>query len=251
MLRYYGLLWFRPTIKIALCGHATLASARVIFSTPEDQQADRLEFDTLSGTLVAKEVPGGSGKIELDFPASALEELTAADKLAQVSEVVYAAAGGCVSIRAVRKAGLFLVAEVDPGFDLEVAAVDDGPLVRPAAPNKKDSPRVTSSLIQSKFQLGAIILTPSRPTSFRPGARFVPRVFIVQSGVPEDRVCRSAHCALAPYWNRVLDIPPDEVIEARQVGKRSGDLDLIWEQENGRVRIQGSAVVTMRGELDL
>ncbi|KIO15510.1 glycoside hydrolase family 43 protein, partial [Tulasnella calospora MUT 4182] len=154
-----------------------------------------------------------------------------ADELAQVSEVVSAAAGGGVSIRAVRNAGFFLLVEVDPGFDLEGAMVDANPF--------------------SKLPFGAIILTSSRPTSFRPSARFISRMFAPQSGVAEDPVCGSAHCALAPYWSQVLNIPPGEVIEVRQASKRGGDLDLIWEKESGRVRIQGSAVVTMRGELYL
>ncbi|KAG9049043.1 hypothetical protein FS837_011423 [Tulasnella sp. UAMH 9824] len=227
----YGLRWFTPAVEVPLCGHATLASARVIFSTPEGQQVDMLEFETLSGTLVAKKVPGGSGKIELDFPASTLEELASADELAQVSEVVSAAAGGGVSVRGVRKAGFFMLVEVDPSFDLEGAVMD-----------------ATSF---SKLPFDAIIVTSSRPTSFRPGARFISRVFAPRSGVAEDPVTGSAHCVLTPYWSQALNIPPGDVIEARQASKRGGDLDLIWDKESGRVRMQGSAVVTMRGELYL
>ncbi|KAG9049044.1 hypothetical protein FS837_011424 [Tulasnella sp. UAMH 9824] len=227
----YSLRWFTPTVEVPLCGHGTLASARVIFSTPEGQQVDRLEFETLSGTLVAKKVPGGSGKIELDFPASVLEELTSPDELAQASEVVSAAAGGGVSVRVVRKAGRYLLVEVDPDFDLEGAVMDINAF--------------------AKLPFDGAIVTSSRPTLFRPGARFISRVFGAGIGVGEDPVTGSAHCVLAPYWSQVLDIPPGVVIEARQVSKRGGDLDLIWEKESGRVRIQGSAVVTMRGELYL
>ncbi|KAG8921780.1 hypothetical protein FRC00_008238, partial [Tulasnella sp. 408] len=146
-----------------------------------------------------KKVPGGAGKIELDFPVTTLEDLTSVDELARVSEVVSAAARGSVSVRGVRKAGLFLLVEVDPSFDLEGAVVDVSPF----------------------------------------------------SGVAEDPVCGSAHCALAPYWSQALKIPPGEVIEARMASKRGGDLDLIWEKTSGRVRIQGSAVITMRGEMYL
>ncbi|KAG8952940.1 hypothetical protein FRC04_003391 [Tulasnella sp. 424] len=224
----YGLRWFAFAIEMQLCGHGTLASARVIFSTLEGQQVDKLEFETRRGTLGARKVPGGSGKIELDFPVTALEVLDSAGELAQVSEAVSAAAGGGVSVRGVRKAGLFLLVEVDPGFDLEGAVVDASQFL--------------------KLSHGMIILTSSRPSSFRPNARFMSRVFV---GIEEDSACGSAHCALAPYWSQVLDIPPGEVIEVRQASKRGGDLDLIWEKENGRVRIQGSAVVTMRGELYL
>ncbi|KAG8892449.1 hypothetical protein FRC01_014164 [Tulasnella sp. 417] len=227
----YGLRWFTPTVEVPLCGHATLASARVIFSTPEGQQVDRLEFDTLSGILVAKKVPGGSGKIELDLPASELEEPTTAEELTLITGVVRDATRSGMGPWGIRKAGFFLLLEVDPQFDLEGAVMD-------------------ASLF-SKLPYDAVILTSSRPTPHRPSARFISRVFSPRSGIAEDPVTGSAYCALTPYWSDGLSIPPGVVIEARQVSKRGGDLDLIWDQENGRVKIQGGAVVTMRGELYL
>ncbi|KAG9013833.1 hypothetical protein FRB90_005690 [Tulasnella sp. 427] len=223
----YGLRWFTPAIEVSLCGHATLASARVIFSTPEGQLADRLEFDTLSGTLVAKKVVDA---IELDFPESKLEDPTP-DELAKVSEVVSKAAQGGVSVRGVKKAGFFLLVEVDPGFDLEGAVVDADPF--------------------RQLPYKAVILTSTRATSFRSNTRFISRVFGPNAGVEEDPVTGSAHCVLAPYWSQVLNIQPGTLIETRQASKRGGDLDLIWDQKTKRVRIQGNAVVTMRGELYL
>ncbi|KAG8921781.1 hypothetical protein FRC00_008239 [Tulasnella sp. 408] len=245
----YGLRWFTPTVEMPICGHATLASARVIFSTPEGQQVDRLEFDTLSGTLVAKKVPGGSGKIELDLPASTLKELSSEDELAQVLEVVSAAAGRSVSVREARNAGFYLLVELDPSFDLEGAVLDTDQFEF-GFPSKNLT-RLTLLFVQRKLPFDAVILTSSRQTSFRPSARFISRVLAPLSGIAEDPVCGSAHCVLVPYWSRVLGIPPGEIIETRQVSKRGGDLDLIWEKESGRVRIQGSAIVTMRGELYL
>lgn len=131
----FGLRWFTPTVEVDLCGHATLASARVIFASPEGQTADRLEFDTLSGILVAKKVAGG-GKIELDFPEAKLEEASP-DELVLISETVSAAVGGGVSVRGVRKAGFFLLVELDPGFDLEGTKVDASQFVSPPSPLRK------------------------------------------------------------------------------------------------------------------
>lgn len=58
-----------------------------------------------------------------------------------------------------------------------------------------------------------------------------------------------AHCALTPYWSRVLDIPAGEVIPARQVSRRGGELELVWDEAKGTVKLRGDAVVVARGEM--
>lgn len=63
----YGLRWFTPAVEIDLCGHATLASAHLLWE--EDEKSEALEFETRSGVLTA--VPAGDGLIQLDFPALA------------------------------------------------------------------------------------------------------------------------------------------------------------------------------------
>lgn len=76
-------------------------------------------------------------------------------------------------------------------------------------------------------------------------------MFAPISGISEDPVTGSAHCILAPYWSEVLRLAPGEIIPARQVSRRGGDLDLIWDKINKRVKLRGDAVVTQRGVLYL
>lgn len=128
--RTYGLRWFTPQAEVPLCGHATLASARVLFAEPTLTPANvtTLKFETLSGVLTAEKVEGG-GQIELEFPAATLKEV-GPDAFAEVSAVVSEAAGGSVSIRNVRDAGFYLLVHVDEGLDLENTPVNAVPFVR-------------------------------------------------------------------------------------------------------------------------
>lgn len=93
------------------------------------------------------------------------------------------------------------------------------------------------------------VLTSERPSALAPAARFISRTFAPASGLPEDPVTGSAHCALVPYWSEILHIPPGEVFTARQANPREGDLDLIWEKGKGRVKLRGDAIVVARGEM--
>jgi len=230
--RTYGLRWFTPAVEAPICGHATLASSKVLFTnanlTPES--VTTLRFETLSGVLTARRVPGG-GQIELEFPAMECEAIAPSDDLFScTSEVIKEAvgAGTAVNVREVLKAGIFLLVHVE-GFDLEKAVVNaDRMLKLPGAP--------------------AVIVTSGTSASY-PEAKFISRMFAPSFGVPEDPVCGSAHCVLTPYWSQVLGIPPGEVIRARQVSRRGGDLELVWEKAKGTVKIRGEAAIVARGEL--
>lgn len=130
--RTYGLRWFTPSVEVPLCGHATLASARVLFSDPSltPESVTTLKFETLSGVLTAKKVEGGR-KIELELPTIVGAAVTG-DHAARVAEAVSEAVGGSVGIRGVQKedAQAILLVQVDPAFDLEGAKVDATPFVR-------------------------------------------------------------------------------------------------------------------------
>ncbi|KAG9000348.1 hypothetical protein FRB94_011978 [Tulasnella sp. JGI-2019a] len=228
--RSYGLRWFTPASEVPLCGHATLASARVLFAEPRlaPTNVTTLKFETLSGVLTAQKVKGG-GDIELEFPASTLTAI-GPDAFAEVAEVVCEAAGGSVSIRDVQGAGFFLLVHVDEGFDLEHASVNASPFLKLAS-------------------YKAIILTSSRPSSLAPQAKFISRIFAPAVGLPEDPVTGSAHCVLAPYWAKVLNVPSGHAITARQASSRGGDLEVVWDEANARVKMRGNAIVVARGEM--
>ncbi|KAG8881346.1 hypothetical protein FRB98_004390 [Tulasnella sp. 332] len=232
--RTYGLRWFTPKNEVPLCGHATLATARVLFAdvalVPEG--VNMLKFETLSGTLTAKRVPD-TPHIELEFPAYTLIPV-GAEELEKVARVVDEAVGGSVAVLDVQKADRFMLVRLDTAFDLENASVNPTPFV----------PHVTTGTRST-------VLTSERPSALAPTARFISRMFAPASGIPEDPVTGSAHCALAPYWSEVLKIPPGEVFTARQASSRGGDLDVIWEKDKGRVKLRGNAVVVARGEMYL
>jgi len=228
--RRYGLRWFTPITEIQLCGHATLASARVLFANSESTplHVTTLEFETLSGILTAQKVEGG-GQIELNFPEATLKAV-GPDMFAEVAAIVSEAAGGSVSIRDVQQqdTGWFLLVHVDETLDLESTPIDASPFLK--LPGVKE-----------------VILTSSRPTALAPQAQFISRVFCPAVGIAEDPVTGSAHCVLAPYWSKILSIPPGNTMVARQASSRGGDLEIAVAE--GRVKIRGNVVVVARGEM--
>lgn len=124
--RSFVLRWFTPTMEIPLCGHATLATARVIFSTTPESVTE-LNFQTLSGILTARKVAGGR-QIELEFPAVATTPVDA-DVQARVVEVVNEAVGGPVNVLNVSTDGRWWLVHLDPGFDLDNAKFNAAPFV--------------------------------------------------------------------------------------------------------------------------
>jgi PhzF family phenazine biosynthesis protein len=205
---WYGLRWFTPTVEVDLCGHATLASAHVLWTEGLDT-SEVLTFETRSGELRARRIAGAG--IELDVPALHAEPMTPGP------EVV--AALGVVPVA---------VAATDNGWLLvEVATAAE---VRAAAP---DQARLAASTDH-------IIVV----TALGDGADIVSRVFATAFGIPEDPVTGSAHCLLATWWWARLGKDP---ILAEQASARGGRLEVSLEGD--RVRLRGSAVTTVRGEL--
>jgi PhzF family phenazine biosynthesis protein len=181
----YGLRWFSPAVEIELCGHATLASSHVLWTTGRDD-SEVLAFDTLSGELRARRL--GDGLIELDFPANTATE-------GPEDDVVRDALGVTPVRWATTANGWVLV---------EVATADE---VRKAAPDLVTLAGCTEH---------AVVITA-------PGddADIVSRVFAPASGIPEDPVTGSAHCLLATWW---WDRIGKDVLDAEQASARGGRL---------------------------
>lgn len=160
----WDLRWFTPEVEVDLCGHATLASARVLFG--EGLAGNEVRFATRSGVLVAREHAEGS--IGLDFPAMPPVRIP---EPAGLPEVLGAAVEQVVS----------------GGDDLlvELASAD---AVRKADPDMDALGRLPYR--------GVILTAPGDED----GIDFVSRFFAPQVGIPEDPVTGSAHCALGPYW---------------------------------------------------
>ncbi len=180
----FELRWFTPTTEVALCGHATLASAYVLFAC-RGWSGETIAFHTRrKGTLT---VARQGDLLEMDFPATPVSRIPPPDGLARALGVP------CDEIYAADE-------------DLMVVLPDEA-AVRGAAPD-------LAAL--AAIECRGIILT-ARGVE----ADFVSRFFAPRYGIPEDPVTGSAHCALAPFWAGRLG---KTQLVARQVSKRGGEL---------------------------
>ncbi len=205
----YNLRWFTPSVEVALCGHATLASAHYLWEEDIASPDATISFDTLSGPLFAKR---DGDWIELDFPAKGVTE-------AQPPEGMLEALG--VNARFVGLNVMDYLVEVDS---------ED--VVRSLKPN------VTKI---ATIPVRGVIVTSRAST---PGYDFVSRFFAPAAGVAEDPVTGSAHCALAPYWGKKLG--KDSML-AYQASVRGGVVRV--RNERDRVILGGQAVTVLRCEL--
>lgn len=157
----YRIRWFTPCTEVPLCGHATLASAHVLFDVYAEQ-APRLDFKSRSGLLsVSRE----NGRLWLDFPRIDPQPLT--------EPVAVAEALGCEVREVYQTRELFVV-------------LDSEQAVRDCAPDMAALARLPG--------LGVIVTAPGERHDF------VSRYFAPGIGIPEDPVTGSTHCSLVPYW---------------------------------------------------
>ena len=205
----WSLRWFSPTVEIALCGHATLATAHAMLEEGLLAAGDTAAFRTKSGVLTAKH----EGElIELDFPATVAQPSPPPDGLIE--------ALGTQPVRVSLSQFDYLV---------EMANEDD---VRSLTPD---------FAMLRRIQVRGVIVTSRAST---PGFDFVSRFFAPGSGIDEDPVTGSAHCALAPYWAPRLG---KTAFMAYQASPRGGVLRVTLAGD--RVRMAGRAVTVLRGEL--
>lgn len=181
----FHLRWFTPTVEVALCGHATLATAWVIFHR-FDWPLAAIDFRTRSGALA---VSRDGERLAMDFPAW---PATHADTIDAVAGALGARP------REVRRA--------DNGNAL--AVFDSAAEVKSLAPD--------FNKFRALDVFGVIATAPGEAD-----ADFVSRYFAPRAGVPEDPVTGSAHCTLVPYWAGRLG---KKKLVARQVSKRGGEL---------------------------
>jgi PhzF family phenazine biosynthesis protein len=204
-----SLRWFTPVAEVALCGHATLATAHVLHSTGAASGA--VEFDTLSGTLVT-EHDASDGSISMDFPALPPAEAEPA--------------AGLIEAMGVRPTW---VGRSRFDYLLEVASAEE---VLAATPD-------FAALTQVETR--GVILTAA---CAEPGTDFVSRFFGPAVGVPEDPVTGSAHCSLAPYWSAKLGRPD---LTGAQLSARRGIVRT--RLAGDRVKLSGYAVTVWSGQL--
>ncbi len=206
----FRLRWFTPAVEVDLCGHATLASAHILWEAGYLPAGEQARFYTRSGLLTADLQEGGW--IELDFPATP-------EKPAEAPPYLIEALG--VPARYIGKNVFDYLVEVD---------------AQELVYNLK--PDIS---MLAKVPARGVIVT-SRASS--PGYDFVSRFFAPQVGVNEDPVTGSAHCCLAPYWSKKLG--KDQML-AYQASLRGGVLRV--RVSGDRIKLAGQAVTVLRGEL--
>jgi PhzF family phenazine biosynthesis protein len=205
----FQLRWFTPAAEVDLCGHATLASAHILWQTGLLPSGEAARFHTKSGLLTTSLTDGW---IELDFPATPEEPAPTPPALA---------AGLNAPIRYTGRDIFDYLVELETELAVRQLEPDLGLL--------------------ATLPVRGVIVTSRADTS---GYDFVSRFFAPAVGVPEDPVTGSAHSCLGPYWRKNLG---KETFLAYQASRRGGVLRV--KVIGDRVRIAGQAVTILEGSL--
>jgi PhzF family phenazine biosynthesis protein len=206
----YRLRWFTPAVEVDLCGHATVASAHVLWQDGHLKPGQQARFHTRSGLLLADR----RGEwIELDFPAKIVTPAPAPPELLPalgVGEAVFVGKNA---------------------FDYLVE-IDSEETLRGLSPDHSTLRRIPVR--------GVIVTARSNSGEFD----FVSRFFAPGSGIDEDPVTGSAHVALGPYWAERLG---KKEFTAFQASARGGVVRV--KLEGDRVLLGGQAVTVMTADL--
>jgi PhzF family phenazine biosynthesis protein len=206
----WSLRWFTPSVEVALCGHATLASAHALWETARVSGGTRAVFSTLSGELSAARA---GDLIELDFPATLMKPVEPPPGLLEA-----------IGIK--RAVGVFR-----NEFDYMIEVPDEAAVLALAP----------GHISPDELPARGVIVTAAADTY---AADFVSRFFAPGSGIDEDPVTGSAHCALAPFWGARLSRTE---LTGYQASRRGGTVKV--RLEGDRVILGGHAVTVLRGEL--
>ena len=216
----FNLRWFTPTTEVPLCGHATLATAYILWSQGYLAPNRTARFQTLSGLLSAN-LKGNW--IELNFPVNISTPSKIPGNLVKAlnvspKQVVKNTLGYLVEVESAE-----IVSNLQPDFSL-LKTLDLANVIVTAECGKR-STSVTDK--DSQYD-------------------FVSRFFAPGLGIDEDPVTGAAHCCLAPFWRNKLG--KDEFL-AYQASARGGVVKINYDGGE-RVFLQGQAVTVMRGEIE-
>jgi len=210
----FHLRWFTPSVEVDLCGHATLASAHVLFRRL-GYSGDVVRFATRSGELRVRQADGGF--LEMDFPAQTPAAGTVPAGLAE--------ALGAAPVETLETTNMIAV------FDRQ----DDVAALEPNFP-------ALEALLRPR-NMGLIATAPADKGT---GWDFVSRFFAPAHGINEDPVTGSAHCSSVPYWADRLGKPS---LVARQISSRGGTVHC--EMDGARVKLRGVCAPYMEGVIEI
>ena len=208
----FRLRWFTPVAEVAMCGHATLASAHWLWESGAHPGDATAVFTTRGGRLTA--VRKGD-QIQLDLPADPATSMEPTPGL-------------LACLPGVTPVWTGVTDNVDPGERNMVAVLGSDDDVRNLSPDFQ---------AVARLPVGGLIVTARR----RAGG-IVSRYFSPAYGIPEDPVTGSAHCTLGPYWRDELG----DSLVAEQASPRGGALSVVTTDE-GRVLLTGRARAAATG----
>lgn len=209
----FCLRWFTPLLEVNLCGHATLASAHVLWETGYLEQEQAVHFQTRSGILTVQQTQIEEAPLELDFPAESVETAEPSSDLRKALKVPL------VSVWKAKN-GVYLV------------ETDAEQTVRIMHPDLR---------LLAQLPVRSVIVTSRSST---PAYDFVSRYFAPSLGIDEDPVTGFAHCYLGPFWSQRLNKPH---LLAYQASARGGLLHLRVQESH--LYLGGQVITIFRGEL--
>lgn len=210
---HYDLRWFTPSNEVDICGHATLAAAKAIWTLKDAPVENTLVFHTRSGPLKAT---SDGDYITLDFP------IKTPKKMENVDPLLFQSLG-------IKESDVHWVG--DNSMDIMVE-VNNPQTILSLSPDLQ---------LLKKIKTRCVIVTSS---SHKEGFDFISRVFAPSVGIDEDPVTGSAHCCTGPYWGEKLG---KTLLNAYQASPRGGEL--IVDIKDPSVFLKGQAAVVASATL--
>ena len=211
----FELRWFTPAVEVPLCGHATLATAKVLFDE-FNNRSNALHFFTKSGELI---VGKNGDELTMDFPADPATK-------SEIPEEIFKALGISNPVNAVSSSNL----------NMKLIEVNSPDIVKNLKPNFGDLKTLGES-----FSNGGFLVTSRWGEK---GFDIISRFFAPVYGIDEDPVTGAAHTVLGPYWSEKLG---KNEIMSYQASARGGEVRVI--AQGDRVDLIGNAVIVMRAEM--
>ena len=211
----FDLRWFTPAVEIDLCGHATLATAKILYDEYHNS-SEALRFSTRSGELIVKKT---GAKLAMDFPCDPAEE-------AEIPQDAIEALG---IKRAVNTAS-------SRNLKMKLIEVESPEIVKNLRPNFSDL-----RAIGETYENGGFLATSLWNEG---GYDIISRFFAPVYGIDEDPVTGAAHTVLGPYWS---EKPGKNELKSYQASARGGEVELVVKGD--RIDLIGDAVVVIKGEI--
>lgn len=214
----FHIRWFAPEDEAPICGHATLAASHFLFENKKIQ-GHFIEFQSQAGLLtVTQDYLNQEPWLVMNFPSCFLEVCQDPHEIDSIKKVL----NTTIPERVFKDPFIYVVI-------------------------LKSEKEVLNCIPHLDFltTLPCRALTITAPSNLK-DYDFVSRYFAPKVGIPEDPVCGSAHCRLAPLWSRILN---KKTMNAHQISRRGGILQVSYDPKTSRVYIAGQARTVLKGEV--